>query len=253
VQFTQTDPAPLGAGSVFESSYVYGLNSPLVYTDPSGLRGQLAGCAWKNNPIASQQPQLLALRSQILIPVPGTLPPRTVPPRTVPPRSPTTRVPATTQPSTTTTVVEEQTTTTVRPSTTVRPTTTTRVGKCEAARDACEVEADFGRALERGRVPITVIRVPERFSWSKRCYAICMQDVNRTYNKAYQQCGRASICAILAEVYRVLSAHSITHTWLTRPVITHSPLRVLSARVRSSGRLTLTITARCTLYKCVFR
>ena len=36
--FTQTDPLPLGAGSVFEGSYVYGRNNPLVYTDPSGLR-----------------------------------------------------------------------------------------------------------------------------------------------------------------------------------------------------------------------
>jgi hypothetical protein len=78
-QFTQTDPMPLGAGSAFESPYAYGLNNPLIDTDPPGLRGQLAGCAWKNNPIASQQPDLMALSSQILIPVPGTLPPRTVP------------------------------------------------------------------------------------------------------------------------------------------------------------------------------
>ena len=36
--FTQTDPLPLGAGSAFESLYVYGGNNPAVYTDPSGLR-----------------------------------------------------------------------------------------------------------------------------------------------------------------------------------------------------------------------
>ena len=42
-QFTQTDPAPLDAGSVFEASYVYGYNNPLVYSDPSGLRGMQAG------------------------------------------------------------------------------------------------------------------------------------------------------------------------------------------------------------------
>ena len=41
--FTQTDPAPLGAGSAFESAYAYGGNSPLVYTDPSGLRKKAAG------------------------------------------------------------------------------------------------------------------------------------------------------------------------------------------------------------------
>jgi hypothetical protein len=36
--FTQTDPMPYGAGSSFESSYVYGQNNPGLYTDPSGLR-----------------------------------------------------------------------------------------------------------------------------------------------------------------------------------------------------------------------
>jgi hypothetical protein len=39
-QFSQTDPMPPGAGSAFESSYGYGLNNPLVYTDPSGLRAK---------------------------------------------------------------------------------------------------------------------------------------------------------------------------------------------------------------------
>jgi hypothetical protein len=36
--FTQTDPMPEGAGSAFESSYVYAGNNPVVYVDPSGLR-----------------------------------------------------------------------------------------------------------------------------------------------------------------------------------------------------------------------
>jgi RHS repeat-associated protein len=36
--FTQTDPMPRGAGSAYESSYVYGRNNPLRFTDPSGLR-----------------------------------------------------------------------------------------------------------------------------------------------------------------------------------------------------------------------
>lgn len=38
--FTQTDPQPLGAGSAFESAYVYALNNPLVYTDPTGMRSR---------------------------------------------------------------------------------------------------------------------------------------------------------------------------------------------------------------------
>jgi RHS repeat-associated protein len=39
-RFTQTDPMPYGAGSSFESSYVYGQNNPGLMTDPSGLRSQ---------------------------------------------------------------------------------------------------------------------------------------------------------------------------------------------------------------------
>ena len=44
--FTQTDPAPLGAGSPFESAYGYGGNSPALYSDPSGLRKQSGGSGW---------------------------------------------------------------------------------------------------------------------------------------------------------------------------------------------------------------
>lgn len=36
--FTQTDPTPLGAGSAYEQPYAYGMNNPLVYVDPTGLR-----------------------------------------------------------------------------------------------------------------------------------------------------------------------------------------------------------------------
>jgi hypothetical protein len=36
--FTQTDPMPMGAGSAFEGSYVYGGSRPSVMTDPSGER-----------------------------------------------------------------------------------------------------------------------------------------------------------------------------------------------------------------------
>lgn len=38
MQFTQTDPWPRGAGSVFEQSYAYARNSPAVYVDPTGRR-----------------------------------------------------------------------------------------------------------------------------------------------------------------------------------------------------------------------
>jgi RHS repeat-associated protein len=36
--FTQTDPWPRGAGSVYEQSYAYGNNSPAVFVDPTGRR-----------------------------------------------------------------------------------------------------------------------------------------------------------------------------------------------------------------------
>ncbi len=41
---------------------MYGLNNPLVYTDPSGLRGGLPGCPYTANPIASHQPQEMPVR-----------------------------------------------------------------------------------------------------------------------------------------------------------------------------------------------
>ncbi len=57
--FTQTDPLPMGAGSPFESPYVYGMNNPLVFTDPSGLRATVGApnrLALTSNPIASANP-----------------------------------------------------------------------------------------------------------------------------------------------------------------------------------------------------
>ena len=41
-QFTQTDPLSAAVGQPYPSAYVYGNNKPLVYVDPSGLRGELA-------------------------------------------------------------------------------------------------------------------------------------------------------------------------------------------------------------------
>ncbi len=42
-RFTQTDPMPKGPGNSFEGSYVYAVNSPTSYIDPSGLRGVVPG------------------------------------------------------------------------------------------------------------------------------------------------------------------------------------------------------------------
>ena len=55
-QFTQTDPLQADIGSPYPSAYVYGNNNPLVFTDPSGLRAQVAA----GNPIAEQVPNELA-------------------------------------------------------------------------------------------------------------------------------------------------------------------------------------------------
>ena len=46
--FTQTDPLEADVGSPYPSAYMYGNNNPLVYTDPSGLRGQKPG---SSNPL----------------------------------------------------------------------------------------------------------------------------------------------------------------------------------------------------------
>ncbi len=42
-RFTQTDPLPYGAGSAYESSFVYAYDNPLKFVDPNGKRGMLAG------------------------------------------------------------------------------------------------------------------------------------------------------------------------------------------------------------------
>lgn len=53
--FTQTDPLQADIGSPYPSAYVYGNNNPLVFTDPSGLRGQAAqGSA---NPVREGGPE----------------------------------------------------------------------------------------------------------------------------------------------------------------------------------------------------
>ena len=42
LHFTQTDPRPRGAGSNFESPYVYGYDNPVTFVDPSGERASSA-------------------------------------------------------------------------------------------------------------------------------------------------------------------------------------------------------------------
>ena len=42
-QFTQTDPLPGDVGEPYMGAYVYANNNPVVYTDPSGLRGMRSG------------------------------------------------------------------------------------------------------------------------------------------------------------------------------------------------------------------
>jgi hypothetical protein len=175
-QFTQTDPMPYGSGHAYEASYVYGRNNPLMYTDPSGLRGGLPGCPYSANPIASNQPEMLAWRTQILIPAPGSLPLRTVPPRTTPPPSPTTLVPATSRP--------RPTTTRPRPTTTAvedDETTTTQQKDCEANRRGCENSAYVeknkqARNCARKRTP--------------QGQAACYANVANEYSRALAGCQR---------------------------------------------------------------
>ena len=79
--FTQTDPMPFGAGSAFESAYVYGGNRPIVMTDPGGERGQFAGVEGERmlpeNPVGDSAPGQLALvlqASGAKLPAKGCLP-----------------------------------------------------------------------------------------------------------------------------------------------------------------------------------
>jgi RHS repeat-associated protein len=58
-RFTQTDPTPYGAGSSFESSYVYGRNNPGVYSDPSGLRAEKTCGSVHNGEVKDKVPSLL--------------------------------------------------------------------------------------------------------------------------------------------------------------------------------------------------
>jgi RHS repeat-associated protein len=187
-RFTQTDPMPYGAGNSFEGAYVYGLNNPVMYTDPSGLRGQLAGCALKNNPIQSRAPGMLAIRSLVLFPVPRTPPPITVPPRTLPPRT----APGTTKPpgTTTTTLPDEPTTTTALPATTTAAPTTTKLQSCEREFAQCMSEADFWYDQGSGSCSFHCYPGDRVLPWSKTCYRICMDGVRKSYLKAVSVCSR---------------------------------------------------------------
>ncbi len=158
--FTQTDPLPADIGSPFESPYAYALNNPQTYIDPTGERGQLPGCAWKNNPIASQQPDQLAIRlsglsanqvrfasvrSQIFIPQPQPFPPIGVPPRTVPSRVFAPKRPPSTRRGIV--VAADEPSTTAGPSTTEADpsTTTTHDPHCEVNYGICLESAERER------------------------------------------------------------------------------------------------------------
>jgi RHS repeat-associated protein len=53
--FTQVDPMPYGAGSAYESAYVYAGARPTVMVDPSGLRGRVAlQSGGGSNPVSPQ-------------------------------------------------------------------------------------------------------------------------------------------------------------------------------------------------------
>ena len=79
--FTQTDPLEATVGEPYPSSYVYGRNNPVVYTDPSGLRAERVGPGGEvpvaENPVADQAPDQLALillQSGAQLPAKGCLP-----------------------------------------------------------------------------------------------------------------------------------------------------------------------------------
>ena len=87
--FTQTDPMPLGAGSPFESAYVYVGNNPVVYVDPGGLRRARGGEGLGNpirafNPVsgdafgAEKKKKKTKWDSPVVVPRPGVV---VVPPR----------------------------------------------------------------------------------------------------------------------------------------------------------------------------
>ena len=80
-RFTQTDPLEATVGEPYPSSYVYGRNNPVVYTDPSGLRAERVGPGGEvpvaENPVADQAPEQLALillQSGAQLPAKGCLP-----------------------------------------------------------------------------------------------------------------------------------------------------------------------------------
>ena len=197
-RFTQTDPLQADVGSPYPSSYVYSSNNPMLYVDPSGERGQLPGCVWKNNPIASQQPEQLAFRtgglsasqvpfasarSQILVPAPPPRLPIGVPPRTVPPRVYTPKRPSTTRPggvlvvggAGSTTTIGGASTTKVAPSTTAEPSSTTRPPvDCEAKRHACERGGELQLEEAQRRCP--------------KGDTACLQRAQRAYYEHLQFC-----------------------------------------------------------------
>jgi hypothetical protein len=72
--FTQTDPAPYGAGHSFESAYVYGGGRPTVMTDPNGMRFGL-GVPAASNPIYEFDFSLVSMKSGGSSKPPSTKPP----------------------------------------------------------------------------------------------------------------------------------------------------------------------------------
>ena len=66
-EFTQTDPLQADVGSAYPSAYVYGNNNPLMYVDPSGLRGIKADV---DIPVVDTAPDALALVVAVKKPAP---------------------------------------------------------------------------------------------------------------------------------------------------------------------------------------